>query len=80
MVVAVVLGVNVGEPVPPVATVYHNKVFVPVAVAVSGTALVAFSQYTGWVADTTGALGVAVIVVIKAVRGVDSQPFNIWLT
>ena len=76
MVVAVVFGVKVAVPVPPVATVYHNKVFPAVAVAVSGTALVAPSQYTGCVADTTGTDGVGVIVVVKSVLG-DSQLFNI---
>ena len=64
----------VALPVPPVATVYHNR-FVPVAV---NAVAVAFWKYvTGDV--TVGAAGKALTVTTITVLG-PSQPFAVWLT
>ena len=77
---AVVFGVSVAVPVPPVAVVYHSSVLPADAVAVSGVALVAPSQYATGVEDTVGAAGVGVIVTVSAARGADSQPFSVCVT
>ena len=77
---AVVLGVSVAVPVPPTAAVYQSKLLPADAVAVSGVALVAPSQYATGVDDTVGAAGVGVIVIISADLGIDSQPFIVCVT
>ena len=64
----------VGLPVPPVGTVYHNKLD---PLAVSGEA-VAFLQYvTG--ETTVGGGVVAVTITLKDALGL-SQPLTVWLT
>ena len=51
-----------GTPTPPVGVVYHNKVFVPVAVAVRKGGLPPW-QYLGF-AGTTGAVGSGVTTTV----------------
>ena len=64
----------VALPVPPVATVYHNRL---VPVAVNGVA-VAFWQYvTSW---TPGAAGVAFTVTVIEARGLSQPAAVCWLT
>ena len=63
----------VEEPVPPVATVYHNK-FVPVAVS---AVAVAFWQYV-IVEVVVGAAGVILVFTTTAALG-PSHPVVVWL-
>ena len=70
-----VLGVGaVALPIPPVATVYHNR---PVPVAVRAVAVAVWHYVTGVV--TPGKAGVALTFTTIPALGL-SQPDTVWLT